>query len=118
MSDMTFSVTFGDSDFIGLELGDSDGLGAAFGSSIKGDPGFSPVANVTRDGDEVIITITDESGTTQERIPVGDTGTDDHTELVNRDAADQHPESAITGLAADLAARPSEVITDADIWNL
>ena len=118
MNDHDFEITFGESESLDISMDNEEELDIDFGSSTKGDPGFSPVANVTRDGDEVIITITDESGTTQERIPVGETGTDDHTELINRDAAEQHPESAITGLEEDLLSRPDTAITDADILNL
>ena len=48
----------------------------------KGDPGFSPIAEVTKSGDETTITITDERGTTQAvvkdgtTIPVAPTDTD------------------------------------------
>ena len=47
-------------------------------------------------------------------------GTDDHTQLTNRDAEDQHPQSAITGLVSALAAKyvlPTGGIPAADLAN-
>lgn len=48
-------------------------------------------------------------------------GTTDHNELTNRDAADQHPIKAITGLHEKLEATlEGETITDSEvetIWN-
>ena len=47
-------------------------------------------------------------------------GTDDHRELTNRDAAEQHPQSAITGLVAALAAKyvlPTGGIPATDLAN-
>lgn len=41
-----------------------------------------------------------------------------HPDLVMRDAPDQHPQNAITNLAEDMAARPKDIITDSEIWNL
>jgi len=42
----------------------------------------------------------------------------EHSALNGRDAANQHPESSITGLTADLAARPSTTIPDEEIMAL
>lgn len=42
-------------------------------------------------------------------------GTKDHTQLINRDAADQHPMSAITGLPAALEAKADEADLTAEI---
>lgn len=118
MSDMNFDISFETNDGFNASLGAEEELGASFGSSIKGDPGFSPIANVVKEGNKAIITITDESGTTTAEVDDGSAGTMDHSELDNRDLADQHPESAITGLEADLLARPDTAITDAEILNL
>lgn len=41
-------------------------------------------------------------------------GTFDHTQLVNRDVADQHPQSAVTGLSDDLTAIRGNIATKAD----
>lgn len=41
-----------------------------------------------------------------------------HPDLVNRDIPDQHPQNAITNLVEDMAARPKDIITDSEIWNL
>lgn len=45
-------------------------------------------------------------------------GTSDHTELTNRDALDQHPVSAITGLSDKLSATPTKSITPEEIDGL
>lgn len=45
----------------------------------------------------------------------GEGGTADHRELTNRDAADQHPMSAITGLTAALAGKQSAISDLAEI---
>lgn len=118
MNDHDFDITFGESENLDILLGDEEELNVNFGSSIKGDPGFSPIANVVKEGNKAIITITDESGTTTAEVADGSAGTMDHSELEGRDLADQHPESAITGLEADLLARPDTAITDAEILNL
>ena len=44
--------------------------------------------------------------------------TDDHRKLTHRDAADQHPISAITDLEAELNVRPSSALTNQDIQNI
>lgn len=53
--------------------------------------------------------------------PVGSGGTTDHSALTNRDAPDQHPMEAITGLKTKLdGTLEGEVITNsevAEIWN-
>lgn len=118
MNDLEFNINFSTSEDLDASFESEDALGIGFGDSIKGDPGFSPIAKVRREGNKVYITITDEEGTTEEYVEDGSEGTTDHAELSNRDAEDQHPKSAITGLTADLAARPSEAITDAYILNL
>ncbi len=46
------------------------------------------------------------------RGPKGDAGTTDHNQLTNRDAADQHPISAITGLQTALDNAASSSVTD------
>jgi hypothetical protein len=45
-------------------------------------------------------------------------GTRDHTKLHNRGAANQHPVSAIEGLAAALASRPDTAITNYEIFEI
>lgn len=42
----------------------------------------------------------------------------DHRQLFHRDAPDQHPINAITGLNSQLTERPHEAISDAEIWVL
>jgi len=42
----------------------------------------------------------------------------DHRQLDHRDAPEQHPISAITDLAGELAVRPFERLTNADIANI
>ena len=49
-----------------------------------------------------------------ELISGGGFGTSDHTQLSNRDASDQHPMSAITGLAAALSALEDSVSVTAE----
>lgn len=44
--------------------------------------------------------------------------TSDHTKLTNRDAAQQHPITAITDLAPELDARPSTAMTNMDILKI
>lgn len=48
----------------------------------------------------------------------GDTGTYDHTLLVNRDAANQHPIPAITRLDYELGVRPDTAITAEELNNI
>lgn len=45
-------------------------------------------------------------------------GTSDHRQLINRDALQQHPISAITDLTANLSARPSKAIDNSEIDKL
>lgn len=46
--------------------------------------------------------------TVNQWVPLGG-GTEDHSVLINRDAADQHPQSAITDLVADQAAQDTAI---------
>lgn len=50
----------------------------------------------------------------------GGSGTNDHTKLLNRDADDQHPIKAITGLQSKLDTIPpaSEKITNTEIEEM
>lgn len=57
----------------------------------------------------------------------GGTGTSDHTQLTNRDAADQHPVSSITGLQSALNGKLAETdfqtftweqATPSNTWNI
>lgn len=50
----------------------------------------------------------------------GGSGTNDHTKLLNRDADDQHPIKAITGLKSKLDTIPpaSEKITNTEIEEM
>ena len=52
--------------------------------------------------------------------PGGGGGTNDHTKLLNRDADDQHPIKAITGLKSKLDTIPpaSEKITNTEIEEM
>lgn len=61
----------------------------------------------TEDGGTNIVTVTKTDGTTStfEVRNGGGGGTTDHAKLKNRDAADQHPMSAITGLEGALAGK-------------
>ena len=45
-------------------------------------------------------------------------GVTDHRELTNRDASDQHPIGAITDLEAELAARPTAILSNMDIQRI
>lgn len=118
MNDIDFNVSFTDPENLDIAIGDEESLAIGFSGSTKGDPGFSPIANVVKEGNVATITITDKTGTTTAEIRDGSAGTMDHSELENRDIADQHPKSAITGLEADLLSRPDTAITDAEILNL
>lgn len=42
----------------------------------------------------------------------------DHTKLLNRDAAQQHPITSITDLAPELGARPSTALSNQDILDI
>ena len=60
----------------------------------------------TEDGGTNIVTVTKTDGTTSTfEVRNGGGGTSDHAKLKNRDAADQHPMSAITGLEDALAGK-------------
>lgn len=66
-----------------------------------GDPGFSPTVAVTDIEGGHRVTITDEDGDHVFDVMDGQGGgggTGDHNQLTNRDAANQHPMDAITGL--------------------
>lgn len=58
-------------------------------------------------------TLTDDDLVTSPEASTG--GTNDHTQLVNRSAMNQHPISSIGGLADKLNATPSKVITDEEL---
>lgn len=76
-----------------------DGQGAAFGKAAEHDKALEIPADWS-------FYVGDESLTAEEIAALkagGSGGTADHSKLTNRDAADQHPMSAITGLAAALA---------------
>lgn len=45
-------------------------------------------------------------------------GTFDHDELVNRDLPDQHPIEAVTALEGELEMRPSQALTNMDIYAI
>lgn len=45
-------------------------------------------------------------------------GTLYHDRLRNRDLPDQHPIEAVSNLEGELALRPSEVLTNMDIYNI
>lgn len=77
----------------------ADGQGAAFGKAAEHDKALEIPADWS-------FYVGDESLTAEEIAALkagGSGGTADHSKLTNRDAADQHPMSAITGLAAALA---------------
>lgn len=77
----------------------TDGQGAAFGKAAEHDKALEIPADWS-------FYVGDESLTAEEIAALkagGSGGTADHSKLTNRDAADQHPMSAITGLAAALA---------------
>lgn len=57
------------------------------------------------------------SGQTQP-VMVHNTGTYNHAELFNRDVNDQHPIEAITSLSAELNTRPSEHLTNLEIFAI
>lgn len=60
------------------------------------------------DGDSIKVTaVTSGSLRTARLTTGGGSGTSDHTRLSNRDASDQHPISAITGLTSALASKAS-----------
>lgn len=42
----------------------------------------------------------------------------DHTQLINRDAPEQHPITSITYLEPELEARPSTALSNQDILNI
>ncbi len=76
-----------------------DGQGAAFGKAAEHDKALEIPADWS-------FYVGDESLTAEEIAALkagGSGGTADHSKLTNRDAEDQHPMSAITGLAAALA---------------
>lgn len=76
-----------------------DGQGAAFGKAAEHDKALEIPADWS-------FYVGDESLTAEEIAALkagGSGGTTDHSKLTNRDAKDQHPMSAITGLAAALA---------------
>ena len=78
-----------------------DGQGAAFGKAAEHDKALEIPADWN-------FYVGDESLTAEEIAALkagGGGGTADHSKLTNRDAADQHPMSAITGLAAALAGK-------------
>lgn len=88
-----------------------DGRGAAFGKAAEHDKALEIPADWS-------FYVGDESLTAEEIAALkagGSGGTADHSKLANRDAADQHPMSAITGLAAALSEKqPTLGYTPAD----
>lgn len=50
--------------------------------------------------------------------PKGDPGTTDHTELTNKDAANQHPMSSITGLVSALSGKQETLVSGTNIKTL
>lgn len=77
----------------------ADGQGAAFGKAAEHDKALEIPADWS-------FYVGDESLTAEEIAALkagGSGGTADHSKLTNRDAADQHPMGAITGLTAALA---------------
>ncbi len=82
-----------------------DGQGAAFGKAAEHDKALEIPADWS-------FYVGDESLTAEEIAALkagGSGGTADHSKLTNRDAADQHPMGAITGLAAALAEKQPEL---------
>lgn len=53
-------------------------------------------------------------------VKIGGFGTNDHTELTNRDAAEQHPIEAITNLQQELdrIPEPVEAITNLELEEI
>lgn len=67
----------------------------------KGDPGEGvPAGGATG---QVLTKASDADYDTEWHDPTGGGGENDHSKLINRDAADQHPMSAVTGLTEALA---------------
>lgn len=60
------------------------------------------ISEPEEDGTDGQVLTTDGKGGRSWQTPQGGSGTTDHAELTNRDTADQHPISAITGLQAAL----------------
>lgn len=89
-------------DVMNGEKGDTGETGEA------GADGFSPTVSVTEITGGHRVTITDAQGAHVFDVmdgQGGSGGTGDHTQLTNRDAANQHPISAIEGLVAALEAK-------------
>lgn len=87
-----------------------------------GSDGFSPIAYVTETETGARITITDKNGTTTAEVKNGSggDGTTDHAQLINRDAPEQHPITAITDLDDTLLAKvsTSDALTNMEIEKL
>ncbi len=92
--------------------------------AIQGQDGVSPVIteNAGNNEDTYKLDITDVNGTfTTPNLKGqggdGSTGTTDHNDLINRDAADQHPISAITGLEEALEVKQDK-LSDEQLQNI
>ena len=48
----------------------------------------------------------------------GDSGTNDHTMLMNREKPDQHPIKAITNLENELSVRTDEALSNLEIYEI
>lgn len=90
-------------------------------AGVDGADGYSPSATVERVTGGALITITDKDGTTTAEVYDGQGGgTSDHRSLSNRDAENQHPISAVTGLQTALDgkgtySKPSSGIPKTDL---
>lgn len=92
--------------------------------AIQGQDGVSPVIteNAGNNEDTYKLDITDVNGTfTTPNLKGqggdGSTGTTDHNDLINRDATDQHPISAITGLEEALEVKQDK-LSDEQLQNI
>lgn len=72
------------------------------------------ISEPTEDGTDGQVLTTDGKGRRSWQTPQGGSGTADHAELTNRDAADQHPISAITGLQTAL---DGKMLCYASMWD-
>ena len=86
----------------------------------KGDPGFSPIANVTKEGDVTTITITDEKGTTTAEIDISGKvdkvegkglSTNDYTNEEKQKVADAALQTDLTALARQVSGKQNAPAT-------
>ena len=86
----------------------------------KGDPGFSPIANVTQEGDVTTITITDEKGTTTADIDISGKvdkvegkglSTNDYTNAEKQKVADAALQTDLTDLARQVSGKQNAPAT-------